>query len=203
MAEKELIQTVKVPVEISVEVPDKNSLVLKSGKGEVKKVFKSHRLRISHKENEIMLEGAPANKQTRALLHSVVAHIKNMVEGLLYGYKYELKIVYSHFPLTAEVEGSQVKVKNFTGEKFNRWAKIIGGAKVEIKGQDITVSGINKEEVGQTAANLELSTKVRKKDIRRFQDGIYIIKTGNIEEKGKGETVEAGKEKEEELKETK
>lgn len=202
MAEKELVQKVRVPGEISVEVPDKNSLLLKSAKETVKKVFKSHRLKISHNGNEIILEGSPANKQTRALLHSVVAHIKNMVEGLLYGYKYELKIVYSHFPLTAEVEGTRVKIKNFTGEKFNRWAKIIGDAKVAIKGQEIIVSGIDKEAVGQTAANLELATKVKKKDIRRFQDGIYLIKTGNIEEK-KGEIVEAEKEKEEELTEAK
>ncbi|MFA5357937.1 MAG: 50S ribosomal protein L6 [archaeon] len=198
MVEKELVQKVKVPEEISVEVIGKNGLILKSGKGTAEKVFKSHRLKISHAGNEIILEGSPANKQTRALLHSVVAHIKNMVEGLIYGYKYELKIVYSHFPLTAEVDGNNIKVKNFTGEKFNRRAKIVGDTKVTIKGQEVIITGIDKESVGQTVANLELSTKVRKKDIRRFQDGIYLIKAGNIEEK-KGKLIEAGKEKEEEL----
>ncbi|MCX6800946.1 MAG: 50S ribosomal protein L6 [Candidatus Diapherotrites archaeon] len=196
MAEKELVQKVIIPEEISAENPDKNTLVLKSPKGMIKRTFKSHRLKISLRGREIILEGTPANKQTRALLHSVVAHIKNMVEGLLYGHKYDLKIVYSHFPLTAEVEGGKVKIKNFTGEKFNRWGKIIGDAKVAVKGQEITVTGLDKESVGQTAANMELATKVRKRDVRRFQDGIYIVKRGNIEEKKKGAAIATEKETE-------
>jgi large subunit ribosomal protein L6 len=50
--------------------------------------------------------------------------------------------------------------------------------KIEIKGEFLTITSIDKEKVGQTAANIERATKVKNKDIRVFQDGIYIVKRG-------------------------
>ena len=40
---------------------------------------------------------------------------------------------------------------------------------------DVIVSGIDKEAVGQTAANIERCTTVKNRDRRVFQDGIYRI----------------------------
>jgi len=37
------------------------------------------------------------------------------------------------------------------------------------------LEGIDKEKVGQSAANIETASKVRNKDKRIFQDGIWII----------------------------
>ncbi|MCK4332660.1 MAG: 50S ribosomal protein L6, partial [Thermoplasmatales archaeon] len=56
-----------------------------------------------------------------------------------------------------------------------RKAKILENVKVETMGDNVTVSGIDKEKVGQTAANIERSTKVKHRDIRVFQDGVYLI----------------------------
>ena len=52
------------------------------------------------------------------------------------------------------------------------------GVTVEAKGEDVTVQGIDKEKVGQTVANIERATKVKKRDIRVFQDGVYRISKG-------------------------
>ena len=44
---------------------------------------------------------------------------------------------------------------------------------MEPKGEDVVVSGHVKTDVMQTAANIELGTRVKGKDHRVFLDGIY------------------------------
>ena len=181
MVEEEIIKTLKVPEEITISAQG-HKVTVKTEKGEITKNFESHRLRLEKNGNSIIIIGKPSNKQTSALLNTVISHIENLVYGLKFGYKYEMKISYSHFPMTAELKNNIVFIKNFIGEKHPREAKVVGQTKIEIKGQDITITGNNLEEVSQTSANIRLATKVQKKDIRRFTDGIYLVKKGNIEE---------------------
>ncbi|MFA4936009.1 MAG: 50S ribosomal protein L6, partial [Candidatus Methanoperedens sp.] len=47
--------------------------------------------------------------------------------------------------------------------------------KVTIKGDQVILNGINKEDVGQTAANIRQATKIKRFDPRVFQDGIYLV----------------------------
>jgi large subunit ribosomal protein L6 len=46
--------------------------------------------------------------------------------------------------------------------------------KVTVVGEDVLVQGPSLEDVSQTAANIELSTKMKGKDQRVFLDGLYI-----------------------------
>ncbi len=184
-----MIKTIKLPSEIHASL-EEGHLTLKGPKGSLTREFKNYRLKVTAHGNEVKIEGTPNNKQTLVLIETLTAHIRNMVEGLIYGYKYQLKVVYSHFPMSLAVEKGTVNIKNFLGEKFPRKAPIIGSTKVEVKGQDVTVSGIDKDAVGQTASNMEKKTKVKNKDIRRYQDGIYLVEVSNMEEKKKGKLIE-------------
>jgi large subunit ribosomal protein L6 len=181
MAES-IVKTIKFPSELQATVKEGNYLSIKGPKGTLERQFKTYRVKISQEGNKVIIEGTPKNKHTDKLVETIVSHAKNMAEGLMYGYKYNLKVLYSHFPMAIAVEKENVSIKNFLGEKFPRKSKIVGATKVEVKGQEITVSGTNKDDVGQTASNLELKTKVKGKDIRRYQDGIYIVERTNIEE---------------------
>jgi large subunit ribosomal protein L6 len=40
----------------------------------------------------------------------------------------------------------------------------------------VIVKGVSLEDVGQTAANIELATKIKRKDQRVFLDGLYIYR---------------------------
>jgi large subunit ribosomal protein L6 len=85
-----------------------------------------------------------------------------------------MKVVYAHFPIKVSVKNDKVHIDNFLGEQFPRTAQIYGKVQVDVKGDTITIQGTNREEVGQTAANIERAVRVRRRDIRIFQDGIYI-----------------------------
>jgi len=108
------------------------------------------------------------------MLGTIRSHITNMIKGVNEGFTYHMKIVYAHFPMTVKVAGNKVIIENFLGERYPRNAKIVGSSKVKVKGDQVTITGIDKEDVGQTMANLEQATKIKGRDPRVFQDGIYL-----------------------------
>ncbi|ADI32516.1 50S ribosomal protein L6 [Staphylothermus hellenicus] len=177
-------EEVEIPENVTVEI---NGLKVKVNgpKGSIEKDFSHVRDVILRKEDDkVIVEAFFANRRKKALVGTIASHIENMIKGVIKGYRYKLKIIYSHFPITVEVDDRNriVRIKNFLGEKADRKAKIIGeDVKVTVKGEDIIVEGINIEHVGQTAANIELATKVKDKDRRVFADGIYIYDWGEEE----------------------
>jgi len=130
--------------------------------------------------NEVVIKSDSTRKKIRAIAGTYTSHIKNMIIGVTEGFFYKLAIVHAHFPMqvTLTKEGDAVSVSNFLGERKPRIAKIVEGAKVELKGREIVVSGINKEAVGQTAADIEQTTRIKGYDPRVFQDGIYLVEKG-------------------------
>ena len=101
-----------------------------------------------------------------------------MIKGVNAGFKYEMKIVFAHFPMKVAAKGNAITIDNFLGEKATRTAAIADGVDVKVKGDIVTIEGNNVEHVGQTAANLEKATVVKGRDIRVFQDGVYTISKG-------------------------
>lgn len=126
------------------------------------------------KNHQIHVRCHKGNKKTRAAVKAILAHFENMFRGLSNPFSYELEICNVHFPMTVKLEGNKMVINNFLGEKEKRFASIIDGVHVEIKGQKIIVSSHNIEAAGQTAANIEKATSVPKRDRRVFQDGIFI-----------------------------
>jgi len=127
------------------------------------------------------------------MLGTAAAHIRNMLKGVTDGYRYELKSVYAHFPVTIKAyeKNKEVRIENFTGEKTPRHAKILENVKVTVKGEDVIVEGSSLASVSQTAANIQNATKIKKKDLRVFLDGIYISGKGSL--KGAVEEKKGGK----------
>lgn len=165
-----------VPENFKAEVSAKKIKIL-SGGNSAEKMLNSKDISIELKGNEIILT-TNARKKNLAMLTTFSTHIQNLIDGLQKPFEYRLSIVYSHFPMNVIVKGNFVEINNFTGEKKPRKAKILGKTKVEIKGKDLIVTGNTKDEVSQTAANIENATRVKGKDKRIFQDGIYITQKG-------------------------
>ncbi|MDD5192319.1 MAG: 50S ribosomal protein L6 [Candidatus Nanoarchaeia archaeon] len=127
--------------------------------------------------NKIILEAKKSTKKEKRVFGSFVAHIKNIIRGLNERFKYRLQAASVHFPMTLSIdkEKNELLVKNFLGEKTDRRIKLVKGAEVKISKDIIEIESENKELAGQCAANIEKGTKVRNKDRRIYQDGIYII----------------------------
>ncbi|MGQ9759047.1 MAG: 50S ribosomal protein L6 [Candidatus Methanomethylicaceae archaeon] len=166
--------SIKIPegVEISMQG---SSITVSGPKGAITKDFAHSGLRLNKTEDQIVLTSFGTGKKSRAMLGTIASHIKNMFKGVKNGHTYTMKIVYAHFPITVKVAGKELFIENFMGERSKRVAKIVGNVKITVNGDEIILEGIDKEEVGQTAANIHLATHVKKMDPRVFQDGIYLV----------------------------
>ncbi len=111
-------------------------------------------------------------------MRTFASHIRNLIHGVTEGFTYTLRLVYAHFPVKVSVRGDRVVIENFLGERHPRTAVIRGATKVDVRGDTLTVTGPSLEDVGQTAANIEQATRIKNKDPRVFQDGIYIVSKG-------------------------
>jgi len=177
---KLLQQIIKIPEGIEIKL-EENKIFVKGKEGELKKEFNFNNLKVEKKDNEIIISHKKATKREKKLMNTLVAHIKNMIKGVIEKFEYKLKICFSHFPISVEIKNDKAIIKNFLGEKIPRELNIFKGAEVKIKGQDITIIALDKEVVGQTAANFEKATRITGRDRRVFQDGIFITSKGGKE----------------------
>jgi large subunit ribosomal protein L6 len=169
--------TVQMPQGVTVSLQGRRLLV-KGKLGEVAKDFDKVNVNISVQGNTVEISPFTEKRKDGVVINTVISLLNNMATGVTKGYTYRLKIVYAHFPITVKTKGDQILVENFVGERSPRAAKIVGKCKVSVEGDDVVVKGISVEEVGQTAANVELATKVKRKDQRIFLDGLYIYQKG-------------------------
>ena len=157
---------------------DGTMLTVKGEKGSLTRQFSHPLIQLAVKDRKVEITCAHPRKKEKALEGTFAAHIRNMIKGVTEGFDYSMKTVYSHFPIKTAVEGNEFLIHNFLGERSARRAKILDGVTVNVKGDDVTVQGIDKEKVGQTVANIERATAVKRRDIRVFQDGVYLTGKG-------------------------
>ncbi|MBC7107978.1 MAG: 50S ribosomal protein L6 [Methanomassiliicoccales archaeon] len=167
-------EVVSIPGGVTIELSDGN-VTVSGPKGKLTRRLAHPRVQITKSDGEIIVHCEFPRKKERALVGTFAAHIKNMVEGVLHGFEYKMKIVYSHFPIKAYVKGDKFIIENFLGERTPRKANIVGDTKIAVKGNEVILTGIDIEAVSQTAANIERATAIKGYDSRVFQDGIYIV----------------------------
>jgi large subunit ribosomal protein L6 len=174
----EIVEKIELPDGVSAELKN-NNLTIKGKNGTLNRTFIHPRIKVTKKGNRITIRCNLPNKRENALFGTWRSHINNMVTGVTEGFSYRMKIVYSHFPIKVSVRDDTFVIENFLGERHPRSAKIMGTTKIQVSGDQVILTGSNKEEVGQSAANIELATKIKNYDPRVFQDGIYLIGKGS------------------------
>ena len=145
--------------------------------GKTHKSFRSIPVTIELTDDKVLLKAIGSRKRDYAILHTARSIIRNICEGLVIGYTIKMKVVFAHFPITVKVEGKEILIENFQGERAPRKTYIVGNTKVVPKGEDVILTGEVWTDITQTAANIELKTKVKNKDHRVFLDGVYIYES--------------------------
>jgi large subunit ribosomal protein L6 len=177
---EKLHEELVIPDGISV-VVEGNEIILKKGNNEVKRRL-NNRIEVKVDGDKIIINSKKVSKREKKILYTIKAHIKNAFEGLTKAFKYKLQAVSVHFPMTLELDkGNNVLIiKNFLGEKKPRAIKIIPGVEVKVNKDLIEVDSADIEKAGQVAANIEKGSKIRNRDRRVFQDGIFMTEKPGV-----------------------
>lgn len=175
----DIIEELNVPEKVEVSIDARISI--KGPKGEVSRRLAAPGVNISLREGKVVLEAKKATRKEKKMLYTFAAHMRNMFKGVTEGHQYQLKICSGHFPMNVSVSGKELTIKNFLGEGAPRKLKLNGGVEVKVEGDVIEVKSADKELAGMTASDIELLTKIKNRDRRIFQDGIFIInKSGKV-----------------------
>ncbi len=180
-SQKNILQEeLEIPEGITAEIIENEIKLNKSGKEVVRRL--NNRIELKIEGNKIKLSSKKLNKREKKILYTTKAHIKNAFEGLGKMFKYKLQAVSVHFPMTLEFDknNSLLSVKNFLGEKKPRTIKISKDVDVKVSKDIIELESADIEKAGQSAANIEKGTKIRFRDRRVFQDGIFITEKPGV-----------------------
>ena len=154
MSTNDHISTLEIPEGISVTLEER-TISVKGKLGTVKKDFTKLPAFLKVENNIIKIEPYGTRRKDFAISKTAQSIINNMIKGVQNGYKYKMKIVFAHFPITVKIKDGKVHVENFFGERKARISKIVGeSTKVAIEGDDLVITGPHLEHVSQTVANV-------------------------------------------------
>ena len=162
-----------IPDDVTAEV-DHLDVTVEGPNGSVTRRLWYPDVSVEVEDDTVVIASDEADAKTNATVGTFESHVQNMFHGVTEGWEYEMELFYSHFPMQVDVEDGEVVIENFLGERAPRRAPIHGDTDVSVDGEELTLSGPDIEAVGQTAADIEQLTRVNDKDVRVFQDGVYI-----------------------------
>ncbi|CAL8069678.1 unnamed protein product [Calicophoron daubneyi] len=177
-------QKVSIPTGVTIK-SIKRIVYVKGPRGTLKRDFTHLSVDIRVTPKKVYVTKFFGDRKELAAVRTVCSHIENMIKGVTLGFRYKLKSVYAHFPINMVVtaNGSKLEIRNFLGEKSNKFVDMQDGVKVSLTGlkDEIQLDGNDLEKVAKSAALIHQSCKVRHKDIRKFLDGIYVSSKENID----------------------
>jgi large subunit ribosomal protein L6 len=169
---------IEIEIKEGVKAEMKDNRVVVTGKlGANTRRFNSSLLSIKIEQNKLVIDHTKDKRleeKAKNAEKAMAKEIANDMRGVNEYYELRMKSIHAHFPITVEAKGNAISINNIIGERVPRIAKMAGNTKVEIKGQNVRLYGTSIDEVSQTAANIRKACKMRNKDIRVFQDGLYF-----------------------------
>ncbi|GMI50097.1 hypothetical protein ScalyP_jg10094 [Parmales sp. scaly parma] len=180
-------RTIKILDGVTVEIKARK-IVVNGPRGELVREFSHVNMdiaKVGKDGSHIRLDLWFATRKQLATVRTICSHIDNMMVGVTRGFLYKMRFVYSHFPINVAIRANTVEIRNFLGEKRVRSVDLCDGVSfvrsADVKDQ-IELTGNDLSMVSLTAAKIQQATNIRKKDLRKFLDGIYVSQKGAIAE---------------------
>ena len=167
-------KSIEVPKGVTVTVNGRTVTI----KGAKHSLSYEHRpeVQVASADNKITVTRTGDNKESRAYHGLTRALLNNMVEGVSKGFRKELEIVGVGW--TARVAGKKIALN--VGYADVREVEIPAGVTVEVAQTRITVSGPDKQAVGQLAAAIRAERKPEPYNGKgiKYVDEVLIRKEG-------------------------
>lgn len=177
---------VKIPDGVKVQA-ETRQVTVTGPLGTINKSFKHLNVEIvSVDKSSLRVTVWFGTRKHNACVRTVASHIQNMIKGVTKGFKFTMKACSTHFPINMHIASDKktIEVRNYLGEKFTRVIPMLPGVTVAMTGEkdEIMLTGIDLENVSQSAATIQQACASKKKDIRKFLDGIYVSNRGALKE---------------------
>lgn len=141
-------QIIAIPAKTEVSVSD-DVLMVKGPQGALEKRINGTVV-IDVKDGNVTVSPVGATIFSRAIWGTYASHVKNMIAGV--NTPYEKKLIIEGVGYRAEVAGQNLKL--MMGFSHPVLMPIPSGISVKVEKSEVTISGIDKESVGQFAANV-------------------------------------------------
>ncbi|KAK1266269.1 60S ribosomal protein L9 [Acorus gramineus] len=183
-------QTMDIPEGVTVKVKAK-MIEVEGPRGKLIRNFKHLNLdfQLLEKERKLKVDAWFGSRKTMAAIRTAISHVQNLITGVTKGYRYKMRFVYAHFPINASITNSNrsIEIRNFLGEKKVRKVDMLEGVSVvrsEKVKDELILDGNDIELVSRSCALINQVQKchVKKKDIRKFLDGIYVSERKTAED---------------------
>jgi large subunit ribosomal protein L6 len=167
----------EIPNGVKVDVAG-DTVTIKGKLGSTTKKVSQKFVIVNANGNKLTISGAKSKavaKKSALAAKAINTELSDAIYGVENGIEKKMKVLFAHFPTSLEVKGKKLYLKNLFGEKVPREVQIVGNTTIEVKGQDVTIKGVDKYDVGQTIANIRKGCYSRGYDTRVFQDGLYVV----------------------------
>jgi len=166
---------INIPENVKVDL-NGTEVETKGSLGSNKRKFNDALLKVHKSDSKIVIEPVKDKtlaKKAETSEKSFRKELENDIKGVNNYFEKKMKIVFAHFPINVAVKGDKLLINNIIGERVPRVCSIMGNTKIDVAGQNVRIYGTSLDDVAQTAANIRLACRIRNKDSRVFQDGLY------------------------------
>lgn len=147
-------QPIAIPAGVEANIKD-GLVTIKGSKGELSRAFKTDVISIEIEENAFVLGLAEESVFSKALIGTYASHLKNMIAGVTEGFT--KKLIVEGVGFRSEVKGKELHMQ--LGFSHPVIMEIPEGLSTTAEKNVITVTGINKEQTNQFAAQIRAKKK--------------------------------------------